>query len=116
MKRKDTYIRIVSNINISTFSKTNLMQDLNELAVDITYFDKKSALIAHWDAQLEAVTITDTALEQNKVVKFLYKLNYKSSQYENTILMKICLNLNKFFQEQNKNSFIENVYNSRLDK
>lgn len=116
MKRKDTYLRIVSNINISTFNKDNLMQDLNELATDITYFDNKNKLISHWDVELEAVTITDTSLEQFKVVKFLYKLNYKSSHYENTILMKMCLNLNKFFKEQDKNSFIENVYNSRLDK
>lgn len=116
MKRKDTYLRIISDINISTFDTDNLMQELNELAVDITYFDNKSKLISHWDVELEDITITDTSLEQFKVVKFLYKLNYKSSNYENTILMKMCINLNNFFKAQNKNSFIESVYNSRLDK
>ena len=122
MKRKDTIIIITSNVSVLAFGKEKFKEHMEKLASDITYYAE--SIYCRWSVDLKNVTITDTCLENDKIVRFIYSMNSvrHNSNYENSVAMKMCLNLQKVFNSVNlidngKNyCFIDKLYNSRLDK
>ena len=120
MKRKDTIISITAHISTLAFNKDALEADLNVLANNITFFGENEQ--DHWTIKVENISVQNTAIDTTKVVRFIYSLNYSNSNYENSVLMHLCLNLQKFFNSKNlilnkaNQCWIDNTYNSRLDK
>ena len=121
MKRKDTTIIIVSDISTLGFSKDHFKEDMEKLAMDITYYADN--VYARWNFSLKNITINSTSLEDRKIVRFIYTINSgrHDSNYENSISMKMCLNLQKVFDKVNllnekAHCFIDSLYNSRLAK
>lgn len=123
MKRKDTTFIITCQVNPVGFSFNHFKEDMEKLAFNITYYSE--SIYDRWSVELKNVTITDTCLEEGKVVKFTYTMNTArhDSNYENSVAMKMCLNLQKVFNSANlligenkPQCFIDRLYNSRLDK
>lgn len=120
MKRKDTILSITANISILAFNKENLKEELEAVALEIRTFGKGS--FDFWQIEPVDVVIRTTALENTKIVRFIFKSNIYSFQYENQILVNLALNLQKIFNLKNKfmdianQCYILETYNSRLDK
>lgn len=120
MKRKDTILSITADISTLAFNEDSIKEQLEDLAVAIRSFGKGS--FDFWQIEPVNVVIRPTALENRKIVKFIYRLNFSNSQYENNILVKLALNLQKYFNSFNLNldganqCYILETRNSRLDK
>lgn len=120
MKRKTTTLLIEADISTLAFNKYSLMEDLNKLGDKIRFFG--SSIFDHYSVNYVTTFKKDTALENRKIVKFMYELNISDSNYENNILINMCLNLQKEFNYLNtllneaNQCYITHTYNSRLDK
>ena len=120
MKRKDTILSITADISTEAFNKEDLKEQLEDLAVTIRQFGKGS--FDFWQIEPVNVVIRPTALENRKIVKFIFKSSIYSFHYENNILVNLALNLQKYFNSFNLNldaanqCYILETYNSRLAK
>lgn len=122
MKRKDTILSITANISTLAFRPNFFKEDMESLAYQITYYGEGK--FDRWYINPVNVVITNTAIENRKNVKFIYTINSarSDSNYENSVGMKMCLNLQKVFNSVNlicnsaNQCYIDNFHNSRLNK
>lgn len=120
MKRKDTILSITANISTLAFTQVNLKEELEAVALEIRSFGKGS--FDFWQIEPVNVVIRTTALENTRLIKFIFKSSIYSFQYENQILVNLALNLQKVFNSKNQvmdaanQCYILETYNSRLDK
>ena len=99
MKRKDTIISITAHISTLAFNESDLMKELSSLGNDIRYYGQGT--FDYYTVRYAGARIQNTALENRKIVIFTYELNISNSNYENNILINLCLNLQKFFDDKN---------------
>lgn len=123
MKRKDTSLIIICEVNPLAFELNNFKENMERLAYEVTYYGEGK--FDRWNIQPVNVIINDTSLEERKIVRFIYTINSvrHNSNYENSVGMKICLNIQKVFNsaniligEKRPQCFVDRLYNSRLAK
>ena len=120
MKRNDTTLIIKADISRLAFNESDLMKELSSLGNDIRYYGQGT--FDYYTVRYAGARIQNTALENRKIVIFTYELNISNSNYENNILINLCLNLQKVFNLKNQimdaanQCYILETYNSRLDK
>ena len=120
MKRKDTILSIEAIISTLAFNKDTFKEDMEKLAFEIRKFG--TGTYDFWQVEPVNTVIRTTAIETSKLVKFVFKLNFSNSNYENWILTGLCLNLQKVFNSRNlicnepNQCYILSTRNSRLDK
>lgn len=120
MKRKDTILSITADISTLAFNEDSIKEQLEDLAVAIRQFGKGT--FDFWQVEPVNVAVRTTALENRRIVKFIFKSSVYSFQYENQILVNLVLNLQKYFNSFNLNldganqCYITETRNSRLDK
>lgn len=120
MKRNTTTLIIKADIGLLAFDKYNWIEEVRQLGNSIRYFGKGT--FDYYSVKYITTKIQDTSLENRKIIIFVYELNISNSNYENNILVNLCLNLQKAFNEKSlicdtaNQCYILETYNSRLDK